>query len=365
MFTLEKAKKELDFLLTNINPKDSNLIRRNLSIDQRSDHIEFRTSNIGTDAIFIAKDWQEGSPHRIQITGLIKKSDIRASNEIMMNGEFLFWNELPVKSAGILLFSAKNVLYKKKLNLPKGIVETLCYAEPFCGREELKPALCGVHVFNRGMVSEDDLDTVVVDSSNGHCLYRRELKVKTKKMFNFIVPATAIKTIQKMQKVAPIKSVVYMEDKISKHPYLVLTTDTCRLEIRCVDEHFPDCDAVFPIDTDLEAIEFNTKELLNILIKIRKDAKLNTYDKRLVLDKNQIIVWDDNKEHEEDATKYELPFEIPVGRRGFSSEFLYMILKNITSEECVWNFNTRQTGPNLFVPVNDTGTYLLMPIIVK
>lgn len=365
MFELTKIRKEMDFLLSaTAKRKYSGLYHLDkVLMKKKGSNVEFTSADFEKIAyINVPIGGQTG----VDLNALVflKMANVKAVNEIEKdeNG-VVVWNGMPLVTLPSANFQRDVEYYPSSaVGVSKKIGDALVSAAPFATRDTLKPALCGVHVYNRSSIGKK-LDEIVVEASNGHYLYHKVLKINSRKGFDFIVPKTAMMSLKKLMEIEPLNSISISRRRKCDDWYIMFSAGVHRLEVRLIDERFPSCDDLIYISKDIPKVEINPKEFFELVDEIRKTGPLDNSHNLIVLSGSKASC---NNPETGLSVEKDLPFTMPCRVPvGYDINLLHRILKNIEGDTCTWYFNTVSDLKGSVFISKDGVRYLLMPIRIN
>ena len=201
MISLTKINKEIDFLLSTVPPKSTLPILKHILLAQEGEDLTLCSTDLESHAIVNIKLEPGGEKARangkMKGSFVITKKMVQGYNKIDFRKNHFYWNDIPLITKDWQEFPVRKIL-KKGTAVPLKILDSLYRAVPFCSRDEMKPALCGVHVYNKDSIGDGKFDTIIVEATTGRYLYKDELEIKSRTKFDFILPARAVTILKKL-----------------------------------------------------------------------------------------------------------------------------------------------------------------------
>jgi DNA polymerase-3 subunit beta len=291
---------------------------------------------------------------------LITRKIPRDINKIELKGEEplgkrFYWNDIPLLTTVWEEFPARQEFTEGRV-ISLHILDSIYRAMPFCGKDALKPALCGIHVYNKASVKGGRYNQIIVEATGGHYLYKDTLEIKTRKKFEFILPHRSLIILKKLMVIGDIEKIMFYK----KSHFMTFQAGDHYLEVRLIDERYPNVDSVIPDLNNMTARVMDVKIAFETFDYIRDVAPINQAAHTIELLDKEVICRDVEKGL---LMKLPIGFKVPI-HIGYNMEYLHMILKAMKMaklEEFNWYFET-PVSASLFVPHDATWVYLIMPV---
>ncbi len=223
--------------------------------------------------------------------------------------------------------------------------------------DDLRPAMTGVFI----QVDEQAATFVATD---GHRLirYRRE-DVHSSNTFSMILPRKALNLLKSSipSELVPVKAEFSNSNAFFSFGNIKLI---CRL----IDERFPDYENVIP-QNNPNKLRIERTELLSSLKRISIYSNKTTYQIRLKLSNNELVISAEDLEYSNEATeKLVCEYNGNDMEIGFNAKFLIEMLNNLN----VKTVSLEMSQPNragLIIPVekteNEDTLMLVMPVMLN
>jgi DNA polymerase-3 subunit beta len=223
-------------------------------------------------------------------------------------------------------------------------------AKRFAGTDDLRPAMTGINLaFNSGKLE--------ICATDGHKLYVANFDVTGNKEDGSFICKSIVSTV-----LSAMKTIFSISVSRGVHYSLFEINENIRITSRIIDERYPDCKSVIPVNT--QSSKLNKKQLLTSIDKALLFANKTTNKIAITFSGNNAEI------HAEDLD-YDHQFKTDVAAEnkdlheefkiGFNGKFLTSLVKEIDSDTVTLLTSLPNRAATIKV---DNELYLIMPVML-